>query len=199
MRIIGICGTSGSGKSYVCRLFAKYKIAHIDTDRLYREVVVRRGTPCLKELVESFGSGILDSVGELNRKELSRLVFEDVRSEKNRLLLNSITHKYILKETLALIEKYKSEGVLAVLVDAPVLFESGFDKICDITICVTADRQEKIDRIIARDRISRVNAICRLASQKSDSELRELCNYEIDNSSGARPEEQVKDLISKII
>ncbi|MBQ7761131.1 MAG: dephospho-CoA kinase [Clostridia bacterium] len=199
MMVIGICGSSGSGKGYVCGLFRRYGFAHIDTDRLYREVVVRSGTPCLKELVDSFGNGILDSVGELNRKELSKLVFEHANAEKNRLLLNSITHKYILQETLALIEKYRSEGIKAVLVDAPVLFESGFDKICDITICVTASRQEKIKRIIARDKISEVDAIARLSAQKTDQELRELCDYEIDNSVGLSLEEQVKGLISKII
>ncbi len=199
MKIIGVCGTSGSGKSYVCGLFKKYGIAHIDTDRLYREVTARRGTPCLKELVEAFGDGILDSVGELNRRALSKIVFEGVNSEKNRELLNSITHKYILKDTLALIEKYKSEGAKAVLVDAPVLFESGFDKICNTTICVTARRNEKIKRIIARDGISKVQAIGRLCAQKSDEELRQLCDYEIDNSGSALLDEQIKELISKII
>ena len=207
MKIIGICGSSGSGKSYVCGLFAKYGIAHIDTDKLYREVTVKGGTACLKELTESFGDEILDENGELNRRALSKIVFEGENAREKRELLNSITHKHILIDTNALIEKYRQEGKRAVLVDAPLLFESGFNKICHFTICVTSPLEEKIQRIIARDKISESSAVLRLKAQKSDEELRALCDYEIDNSSTSdqrcqiesQIEIQIESLISKII
>ena len=199
MKIIGVCGTSGSGKSYVCGLFKKYEIAHIDTDKLYREVTVKKGTPCLKELTDFFGCEILDEKGELNRKALSKIVFESENANEKRELLNSITHKHILIDTNALIEKYRQDGKRAVLIDAPVLFESGFDKICHSTICVTAPLEEKIQRITTRDKITESSAILRLKTQKPDEELRTLCDYEINNSSTSDLVGQIANLISKII
>ena len=150
MLIIGLCGGSGSGKGYVCKLFEKYDIPHIDTDRLYREVTVKKGSRCLSELCEACGYGILDQEGELNRKVLADIVF----LKNGTKVLNEITHKHIKVDTDILIEKYKEQGKRAVLVDAPVLFESGFDRMCDYTICVVASYEARLERILKRDNIT---------------------------------------------
>ena len=179
MKIIGLCGSSGSGKGYVSMLFTKYGVMSIDTDRVYRETTTKKGSECLMELTTEFGSSILTEDGELYRPKLAEIVFSD----KEKLdKLNKITHKHIKKDTLALLDQYKSEGVRAVIIDAPVLFESGFDKMCDFTICVTSPIERKIDRIMTRDQITREQALARLNSQKSDSELIKLSTYQIDNS-----------------
>ena len=160
-------------------LFEKYEIPAIDTDRLYRETTAKKGSACLDELVSEFGDSIIDENGELYRKALAEIVFGDGEKLKK---LNEITHKHIKKDTLALVEKYRSEGMRAVIIDAPVLFESGFDKLCDFTVCVTSPLEKKIERILTRDQITREQAWARLASQKSDSELISLAKYQIDNS-----------------
>ena len=179
MKIIGLCGSSGSGKGYVSMLFTKYGVMSIDTDRVYRETTTKKGSECLMELTTEFGSSILTEDGELYRPKLAEIVFSD----KEKLdKLNKITHKHIKKDTLALLDQYKSEGVRAVIIDAPVLFESGFDKMCDFTVCVTSPTDRKIDRIMTRDQITREQALARLNSQKSDSELIALATYQIDNS-----------------
>lgn len=179
MKIIGLCGSSGSGKGYVSMLFTKYGVMSIDTDRVYRETTTKKGSECLMELTTEFGSSILTEDGELYRPKLAEIVFSD----KEKLdKLNKITHKHIKKDTLALLDQYKSEGACAVIIDAPVLFESGFDKMCDFTVCVTSPTDRKIDRIMTRDQITREQALARLNSQKSDSELIALATYQIDNS-----------------
>lgn len=179
MKIIGLCGSSGSGKGYVSMLFTKYGVMPIDTDRVYREITTKKGSECLMELTTEFGSSILTEDGELYRPKLAEIVFSD----KEKLdKLNKITHKHIKKDTLALLDQYKSEGARAVIIDAPVLFESGFDKMCDFTVCVTSPTDRKIDRIMTRDQITREQALARLNSQKSDSELIALATYQIDNS-----------------
>lgn len=179
MKIIGLCGSSGSGKGYVSMLFTKYGVMSIDTDRVYRETTTKKGSECLMELTTEFGSSILTEDGELYRPKLAEIVFSD----KEKLdKLNKITHKHIKKDTLALLAQYKSEGARAVIIDAPVLFESGFDKMCDFTVCVTSPTDRKIDRIMTRDQITREQALARLNSQKSDSELIALATYQIDNS-----------------
>ena len=188
MKIIGLCGTSGSGKGYVSMLFTKHGIPSIDTDRVYRETTTKKGSECLCELVSEFGNSILTENGELYRPALAKIVFSDREKLKR---LNEITHKHIKKDTEALLNAYKAEGAPAVIIDAPVLFESGFDKMCDFTVCVTSPTERKIDRIMTRDQITRPEAEARLASQKTDSELVSLTNYQIDNSG--------KELSSQII
>lgn len=179
MKIIGLCGSSGSGKGYISMLFNKYGVLSIDTDRVYRETTTKKGSECLLELTNEFGNSILTENGELYRPALAEIVFSD-REKLNKL--NEITHKHIKKDTQALLEMYEGEGARAVIIDAPVLFESGFDKMCDFTVCVTSPVERKIDRIMTRDQITREQAIARLNSQKSDSELIELATYQIDNS-----------------
>lgn len=178
--VIGVCGSSGSGKGYTCKKLQKYGAVHIDTDKVYRDIVVA-GSPCLKELTEYFGQGILDEGGSLDRRELSKKVFEGDGAEENLKMLNSITHKYIRAETERILEENEKNGVRVSLIDAPVLFESGFDDLCDVTLCVTAPLEKKMERIVKRDGITEEKARVRLESQKTDDELRRLCNYEIVN------------------
>ena len=139
-------------------------------------------------MVTAFALLFAPEDGALYRPKLAEIVFSD-REKLNKL--NQMTHKHIKKDTLALLAQYKDEGARAVIIDAPVLFESGFDKMCDFTICVTSPTERKIDRIMTRDQITREQALARLNSQKSDSELIALSTYQIDNSG--------KELSSQII
>ena len=195
MKIIGLCGSSGSGKGYISMLFTKYGVASIDTDLVYRETTTKKGSECLLELTKEFGASILTENGTLYRPALAEIDFSD-REKLNRL--NEITHKHIKKDTLALIAEYKSEGARAVIIDAPVLFESGFDKMCDVTICVTAPFETKLKRIMKRDNLSLDDALARLRSQLSDDELRARCNYEIDNSGNKEIDSQLDSILKAL-
>ncbi len=197
MLIIGICGSSGSGKGYVCQILEAHGVKWIDTDGVYKDLT-QPNAPCTNELVAHFGSEILNSDGSLNRKALAHLVFQDERASENRLALNEISHRHIRIETERLIQAYKQDGYKAVSIDAPVLFESGFDKMCDATICVTAPQEQKIERIILRDKITREQAIARLSSQLSDDKLRELCDYEIKNTNGYDLEAQIVAILTSL-
>lgn len=194
---IGICGSSGSGKGYVCKLFSTYGYKWIDTDKVYRDLATPK-SECVRELREYFGECILNPDGSLNRKELSKCVFEGEGSSKKLSKLNEITHFYIRKETERIITESEKNGYKGVLVDAPVLFESGFDKMCDVTICVTAPKEIKLQRIVSRDNITKEKAISRINSQLSDGILREKCTYEIDNSEGASIEAQINSIIARL-
>lgn len=194
MLIIGLCGGSGSGKGYVGKLLEEKGLACIDTDLLYREVTVRKGKPCLTELCEFFGYGILDSDGELNRKILAEIVFEKNGTKK----LNEITHKHIKIDTLNLIEKYKKEGKKAVVIDAPVLFESSFDKMCDYTVCVIASYEKRLRRILNRDNITEEKAKKRMDSQLSNEELISLCDFKIINDDNKDLNEQIDQILNII-
>ena len=134
-------------------------------------------------MCEEFGKEIISEDGSLNRKALGKIVFTGEGAEERLKKLNEIAHKFILDKTRLILDDFKNQGVRAAIVDAPVLFESGFDSECDVTIAVIADREIRIGRIIARDKIDRESAEARIASQLSDEELISRSNIIIENNS----------------
>lgn len=199
-KIIGICGHSGSGKGYVCGKFLGYGIPSIDTDRVYSELIQPEDgvpSPCVSELVSAFGNSIVNSDYTLNRRALSAIVFG--KGNENLELLNKTTHKYILAETIKRVESYKADGARAVIIDAPVLFESGFNKLCDITVAVTAPLELSVNRIIERDSVTEDEARRRLSHQKDNDELRELCDFEIVNDNFADLKSQIETFIDRFL
>lgn len=197
MKIIGLCGGSGSGKGTVSSIFASYGIPSVDTDAVYRRIT-SCDTPCLRALAEEFGNDIISHDGSLNRKMLGQIVFSD-NSEERLNKLNSISHSYILDETREILKGYKNEGCFAAIVDAPLLFESGFDKECDVIIAVLCDRDTRIERIVKRDNIDRLSAEKRIDAQLTDEELKAKARFCIYND-GDIPslEKKIKLIIKKM-
>lgn len=191
MKIIGLCGGSGCGKGMVSSLFLKLGIPSIDTDLVYKEITSFRSS-CIEALIEAFGESIANDDGSLNREVMRSKVFFDQNKESNIKLLNQITHKFILSETRKMIDQYEAKGKKAVIVDAPLLFESEFDKLCDVTVAVIADEDKRINRIMSRDGISYDHAKNRINSQLSTSELIKKVDLVIDNNG------DVNELSSKV-
>ena len=176
MQVIGLCGGSGAGKGTVCSIFAELGIPSIDTDKLYHSLI-STDSECSRELVLAFGDDVYANPG-VDRKALRDVVFA---SPENLDLLNKITHKHILASARDLIKN--ARDARAIIIDAPLLFESGFDKECDVKICVIADDDVRIERIIKRDGITHEIAKARIASQISNDRLMEICDYAIENNS----------------
>lgn len=180
MMVLGLTGPTGAGKGKVSEVFyTLYGIPSIDTDRVYHDLLVPPSA-CLDELVSVFGSEILNADGSLNRPILSKIVFSDASREK-QTRLNHITHKYVLSRTAEILEAYRLENIPAALVDAPLLYESGFDEKCDKVIAVLAPLEMRRTRIIARDHLSEERATARLNMQKSDDFYTSRADYIIVN------------------
>ena len=196
MKLIGLCGGSGSGKSFVCGIFNEYGILSINADRVYHDMI-STDSECARELISVFGNAISAGVG-IDRAKLREVVFSSSGKLK---LLNEITHKHILAETRRLISRIsETTDCKALIFDAPLLFESGFDKECDVTVCVVANEQTRINRIIERDSISIEDAKARISSQISNNELIKKCDYSIENNSSVEKlREAVLEIKSKII
>lgn len=175
MLIIGLTGPSGAGKGTFGKLLG---LPYLDTDRVARRVV-EKGTDCLKELQEHFGDGILLPDGSLDRKKLGNIAFSNPEQLTS---LNHITHKYISREVSAWLTDCKNRGEAAAVIDAPQLFESGEDALCDVTVAVLADPEIRLARIMQRDGISEEYAKKRMASQKSDDFFRTHCTFIIENN-----------------
>ena len=163
--LVGLCGRSGSGKGYVSELFSEIGIPSIDTDAVYREMTSASEvlSPCMEELAKRFGDRVVSEDGSLNRSVMRELVFS---GDSEALLdLNRITHRHILEKTMETAESLSNEGAEIILIDAPLLFESGFDSFCVCTVCVTAPEEKVIKRIMRRDGISEEDAKKRLRVQ----------------------------------
>ena len=198
MKIIGLCSGSGSGKGTVANILSELDIPSVDTDAVYHQLVNHR-SPCLDALVDEFGSEILSSDGSLDRLKLSEIVFKSENASQKRQKLNQISHKFVLDKTREILREYQRQGKKAALVDAPLLFESGFDKECDFTIAVIADKAVRINRITNRDNISVETAGARINAQLADEELLAKCDFTINNSGSIEElREQVRSLYSII-
>jgi dephospho-CoA kinase len=167
MKVLGLTGPSGAGKGFVCALFARHGIPSIDADRVYHDLLVPP-SQCLDALVERFGRSVLFPDGTLNRKALGGIVFAD---PAELAALNAITHRFVLEKIRLLLQAYAESDTppAAVLVDAPTLYESGFDTECDRVIAVLADRAARKARILQRDSIPEEAAERRLSAQPDDA------------------------------
>ena len=177
MKVIGLTGPSGVGKGWICRYLTQFNIAAVDTDAVYHDLLIPP-SPCLDELVAAFGPQILTN-GQLDRAALATIVFSDPQKLNS---LNKITHKYILEQTDALLDTYRHQGHPAAIVDAPALFESGYDQNCDFVIAVLADKELRIQRIILRDSLSPQAAQKRINAQKSDEFYSSNAKYTLVNN-----------------
>ena len=183
--VIGLCGRSGAGKSYVSKLFASEGIPSVDTDAVYREMTSSPSdgklSDCMKELVAEFGDGILSEDMSLNRRALADAVFSD-NGKAMLSKLNEITHRHILSETDKRLAVFCEEGYTAAIVDAPLLFESGYDKKCDYIMVATAPEDVLVERIISRDGVEREHAEKRLKAQLSESEIVSRADFVINTN-----------------
>lgn len=198
MKIVGLCGGSGSGKSTVLTLFSEYGFIPINTDEIYHELTSKY-TECLKELAAEFGECIVTPSFSLDRRKLAAIVFSENADKEKHKVLNRIAHKHVLGKVREMIAEYRNTGALAVLVDAPMLFESGFDKECDVIISVTADKDVRVQRIVARDSISNEAAMARIAAQLPDDYLIENSDYNIHNDDLLTLPEKVEKVAKKIL
>jgi len=178
MLTVGLTGSTGSGKGYVSEIMKKAGVACLDTDQVCRDVY-RKGEPCYLDLVSFFGDAILDEDGEIDRRALFHVAFPDKDKYEK---LNSIAFYHIMKATKRWLDEREAEGERIAVIDAPMLFESGFDKLCQKTVCVIADRDTQIRRVMKRDGISEEIAVSRLAKQKSNAYYRSRSDYVLDNS-----------------
>lgn len=180
MLVIGLCGGSAAGKGTVAEIFRKRDIPVLDTDALYHRMI-RSSSPCTKDLIAAFGEGIQNADGGIDRSALSAIVFAPANQNK-LLLLNQITHFHILNECEKWEDNLRQNGALLAVYDAPLLFESGLDKRCDITLGIVADDAWRVQRIVSRDGITVTEAKQRIAAQMSQEELKLRVNYCIENN-----------------
>lgn len=178
MLLIGLTGPSGAGKSTVGRIFASVGLPVLNADDIYHTLLTPP-SECLSDISECFGQEVIQADGTLNRKALATIVFNDPRELEK---LNHITHSHVLRDFRRQLKKIRDMGIPAAVFDAPLLFESGANRECNIVVSVLADEETRIQRIIARDGITRQAALERIHAQKSDHFFKTHSDYVIENN-----------------
>ncbi|MBK78085.1 MAG: dephospho-CoA kinase [Flavobacteriaceae bacterium] len=172
MKIVGLTGGIGSGKTSILNLFKKNNIKCFNSDFIAKNLMERDLMEKIKIL---FGSDIYIK-GKLNRKKISKIVFNDKEKLSS---LNSIVHPEVRKKFENFIKNNKKDKIL--VYETALLFETGFYKKCDFTILVIAPFEKRIQRIIKRDKLLESEIIKRMKHQWSDKKKAELSDYIINN------------------
>ncbi|MEP6913116.1 MAG: dephospho-CoA kinase [bacterium] len=178
---IGLTGSIGVGKSFVASVLAELGCHVLDADDAAREVVAS-GSAGLKDVVAEFGNQILRDDGTLDRSKLGTLVFENA---EKRAALNSILHPYIIAQQdrrLRELEVTDPQGIG--IVDAALMIESGGYKRFDRLIVVYCRPEVQVQRVMARNKLSREDAEKRISAQMSQEEKKKFADYLIDTSDG---------------
>lgn len=173
----GITGSIASGKSEMSNYLIKKGYKIIDADNISR-VSNQKGGPAYQKILETFGNEILLENKELDKKKLSKIVFS---SSQNLDLLNKITHPIILSEIQKKIDLLSSSGEPYFL-DAPLMFETGLDKLCFKTVLIYCSENIQLARLMERDSIDKTHAEKIIASQMSMAKKRPLADIIIENN-----------------
>ena len=198
MIIIGVTGKSGSGKSTVSTIIKNNSGALvIDADNIVKQLSAI-GEKYYNEVVKLFGEEILvkspeKNKGKIDNGKLAKIIFND---DKQREKLNKLTFKYVGEKTKEIILENKDKEII--VLDFPLLYEGGFNKICNCVIGVVADEETMISRIKERDRISKEQVEQRIKSQVTDEFLKENSDYIVNNSAKVRYINLVKDMVKLI-
>lgn len=162
--IVGLTGPTGAGKSTVSKVFEERGYAVINADELAREIMLP-GSVCLMQIAAVFGDGCVNPDGSANRARIAKTAFS---SKENTRLLNDITHPHIFLRVLKRCREYIDSGQEYILFDAPVLFESNSDIMCDVVVCVTAPKDVRVKRLMIRDGKTEEEILRRMSAQHDD-------------------------------
>lgn len=175
---VGVTGGIGSGKSTVCKLFAKLGRTVLSADEIAREVTDTHND-IKASIRKTFGDKVFFPNGNLNRQALANIVFQNQSLKKQ---LDAIVHPHVFTAVDLAIEQIPhSQRTPYVLIEAALIFESRMDERLDHVIVVHADEETRIERVMNRDKISRDAVLARIQSQMDPKEKKELADFVIEN------------------
>lgn len=196
MKIIGITGGISTGKSTITNYLIKKGFKVIDADEISKNIVNENNT-VLKTLKSTFGDKIINLDNTLNRKKLGSIVFSD---EKELAKLNIIMAPYIKKSIFDKIDELKSSGEKLIFLDAPTLFEAGYEKSVDKIIVVYVNKNVQLKRLMLRDNLNELAAKNKINSQIDIEQKKEMADYIINNENDVNKTYfQVDNILKTII
>ena len=196
MKIIGITGPTGAGKTTALKVLRSMGAEVVDADALYHRLLEESGE-LRSALTKAFGENILDREGKIDRRRLAGAVYPDRLEE-----LNAITHPHVVKAVEAILPAARERGCPALAIDAVALVESGLARRCDAVVAVLAPEELRLRRIMDRDGIDEGYARRRVEAQKGDDFYRRNSQYILENTGEDAPEDfevRALELFRKIL
>ena len=194
MKVIGITGGIGAGKSTVSGYLASLGYPVFDADEVSRGLTAA-GSPVVDELAETFGEEILVRKGVLSREKLAEIVFSD--PDKNRKLMQIVTMKVREAGQKWISDYRKKEKYDIIILDIPLLFETGSEDLCDAVWFITADDEVRRRRVMERDGVTAEQVELRMRSQMPEKEKAERSDEIVDNSRGVEELHRTVDALLK--
>lgn len=194
MKIIGLTGLTGAGKSTVARKLMAYGCYHIDADIIARDVI-NNDENVKNKLKERFGDEVIGEDGTTDRPLLAEKAFAD---EESTNALNDITHPAVTEKIRQIIDEKKALGYSGIIIDAIALFESGENELCDFTAVVTAPVDVRLERIMARDGLTLEKAMERISAQKDESFFTKRANFIIWNYPPYNIDIEIRQIIANL-
>jgi dephospho-CoA kinase len=179
MIVAGLTGGIATGKSTVAAVFEEAGARLIDADRIARDVV-RKGTSAYRDIVAHFGTGVVCGDGEIDRRRLAAIVFNDPAAQR---ALEAIVHPQVKREVDRRVDLVRRQAPEAlVILDIPLLFEAGMQAGLDAVIVVYAPERLQLERLMARDGLTEPEAFARIRAQMPIESKKALATRVIDNS-----------------
>lgn len=173
--IIGLTGGIGTGKSEAAKFLASLGAVHLDADAISHELT-EPGGEALEPIRAEFGEGVFREDGTLDRRALANITFSDPARKR---ALEAILHPRIQRDLMRGIDRAAEEGAKVVILDVPLLFETGMDALCDETWVLSADPETQVARVMMRDRVEREQVEARIQNQMPAEEKEKLATQVI--------------------
>lgn len=195
LRVFGLTGGIGSGKSTVARLLSERGVPVVDADELARQAVAV-GSEGLAQVVAELGPEVLGPGGELDRKRVASLVFADATARRK---LNAITHPIVRRLSQQRFEALEREGVTLSAYDVPLLFEVGLEAVLSPVVLVAASEATQVARVMARDGSSEAEVRARIAAQLPLADKRARAQHVLENDGTLQQlTQQVDQLLERL-
>ena len=174
--VIGLTGGIGCGKSEAAKFLSTLGAAHLDADAISHELT-EAGGAALPEIRRVFGEAAFNADGSLDRASLGKLVFGN---EPARRALEGIIHPLVQREMLTRMDAAARAGASVVILDVPLLFETGMDALCDETWTLYLPREKQVARVVTRDGLTREAAEARVDSQMAAEKRNALATHAVN-------------------
>ena len=192
MKIIGLTGGIGSGKSSVLEIFKKFGISTYNADESAKKLI-SSDKKIIYSIKQLFGEDIYDE-NELNSKQVSKIVFNDKEKLKS---LNSIIHPAVAIDFDNFCFKHRDDTYI--VKEAAIIFETKTENLFNKIIYVKAPKEIRIDRVMQRDNLSRDDVLNRIQNQINETSIIDKCDFIIDNINFSELEEKVLEIHNTLI
>lgn len=199
VKIVGITGGIGSGKSTVSKFIEEKGYKVINSDKKAKKLYLEN-EELKKNLIKEFGSDFYIADGNINKSYIESIVFgEDEASKEKLAKLNRLVHPLVIQDNIDEIDRLVEDGEKLIFVESALIFEINMEEAYDYIICVFSDQEKAIERVISRDNTNKEQILKRMQNQLSPQEKKKKSDFVINNNSTLEELKKATDFVLDLI